>query len=117
MADSQPIASEETKVKPATRPSPRQKPAELPPYNVVLLDDNDHSYDYVIDMLESLFAHPHPKAFRMAETVDQTGRVIVCTTHKERAELKRDQILAYGCDFRISRSVGSMTAIIEPAQG
>ncbi len=29
-----------------------QKTEKLPPYNVVLLDDNDHSYEYVILMLK-----------------------------------------------------------------
>jgi ATP-dependent Clp protease adaptor protein ClpS len=111
MADSKPFANEQTQTKTV------QKPRELPRYNVVLLDDDQHSYEYVIDMLESIFAHPEQKAFRMAQTVDQTGRVVVCTTHKERAELKRDQILSYGCDFRIASCVGSMTAVIEPVSG
>jgi ATP-dependent Clp protease adaptor protein ClpS len=51
----------------------------------------------------------------MAKEVDKSGRVIVMTTHKELAELKRDQILGYGADPRLSRSRGSMAAIIEPA--
>ncbi len=113
MAESKPSAGEKTQ----TKTQPEQKPRQLPMYNVVLLDDDQHSYEYVIDMLESIFAHPEQKAFRMAQTVDQTGRVVVCTTHKERAELKRDQILAYGCDFRIASCVGSMTAVIEPVSG
>jgi ATP-dependent Clp protease adaptor protein ClpS len=111
MADSKHFAGEQTQSR------TDQKPRELPRYNVVLLDDDQHSYEYVIDMLESIFAHPEQKAFRMAQTVDQTGRVVVCTTHKERAELKRDQILSYGCDFRIASCVGSMTAVIEPVSG
>ena len=27
----------------------------LPPWNVVLLDDNDHTYEYVVEMLLKLF--------------------------------------------------------------
>lgn len=27
----------------------------IPPYNVVLLDDNDHTYEYVIEMLRAVF--------------------------------------------------------------
>ncbi len=87
----------------------------LPPYHVVLLDDNDHSYDYVIEMLMRLFGHSLEKAFRMACEVDLTGRVIVETTGKERAELKRDQIRTYGPDWRIEHSPGSMAAVVEPA--
>ena len=89
----------------------------LPPWNVVLLDDNDHSYEYVIDMLRSLFGHTVTEAIQMAREVDFTGRVIVFTTHRERAELERDRIHAYGADPRIARCKGSMSAIIEPAHG
>jgi len=87
----------------------------VPRYHVVLLDDNDHTYEYVIEMLVHLFSHSSSKAYDMACTVDQTGRVIVETTHKERAELKRDQIHNYGPDWRLAHSKGSMSAVIEPA--
>jgi ATP-dependent Clp protease adaptor protein ClpS len=92
------------------------KPKQLPPYNVVLLNDDDHTVDYVIEMLKALFAHPEEKGLQLAYLVDRTGRAVVYTTHKEKAELKRDQIHAYGVDKRISACAGSMTAIIEPAQ-
>ena len=92
------------------------RPVHLPQYHVVLLDDNDHSYEYVIEMLTRLFGHSRAKAFRMAVKVDMTGRVIVDTTTKERAGLKRDQIHAYGPDPRIPHSRGSMSATIEPAE-
>jgi ATP-dependent Clp protease adaptor protein ClpS len=48
--------------------------------------------------------------------VDTEGRAIVCTTSLERAELKRDQIHAFGPDPRIVRCSGSMSAQIEPAE-
>lgn len=101
-------------VKPAEKPS-KPAPRRQPPYHVVLLNDNDHSYEYVIEMLGRLFAHDKVKAFLMAAEVDTTGRVIVDTTTKERAELKRDQIHAYGPDWRLERCKGSMSAVIEPA--
>jgi ATP-dependent Clp protease adaptor protein ClpS len=104
--------------KPREKPSARAatKPQQLPHYHVVLLDDNEHTYDYVIDMLQSLFAHPPEQAFVLAEQVDRTGRAIVFTTHKERAELKRDQIMGFGCDIRLASSKNSMKAVIQPAQ-
>lgn len=87
----------------------------IPQYNVVLLDDDDHSYDYVIEMLRALFQYSQEVAYRMAREVDSRGRVIVATTYKERAEMKRDQIQSYGADWRIPRSAGSMSALVEPA--
>lgn len=89
----------------------------LPVWNVVLLDDNDHTYAYVIDMLRTLFGLSSPRAYQMAREVDATGRVIVLSTNRERAELERDRIHAYGADPRIDRCKGSMSAVIEPAMG
>jgi ATP-dependent Clp protease adaptor protein ClpS len=94
-----------------------QKTEGLPPYNVVLLDDDDHSYEYVIFMLKTLFGHPPEKGYEMAVKVDSTGRVVVATTHLEEAELKRDQIQAFGPDPLIPRCKGSMSATVEPASG
>ena len=94
-----------------------RKTEGLPPYNVVLLDDDDHSFEYVIYMLEKVFGHPPEKGYRMAIEVDTTGRVVVATTNLEQAELKRDQVHAFGPDPLIPRCKGSMSAIIEPASG
>lgn len=86
-----------------------------PNWHVILLDDDDHSYDYVIEMLMRVFDHSLETAYHMALEVDNTGQVIVDTTTKERAELKQEQIHSYGADWRIPRCAGSMSAIIEPA--
>lgn len=101
---------------PDTETQEEQKTRRQPPYHVVLLNDDDHTYEYVVLMLKELFAHPIEKGFQLAKEVDQTGRAIVCTTSMERAELKRDQIHAYGPDPLIPRCKGSMTAEIEPAE-
>ena len=92
-----------------------QKTEGLPPYNVVLLDDDDHSYEYVILMLRKIFGHSIDKGYEMAQEVDATGRVVVATTNLEQAELKRDQIHSFGPDPLIPRCKGSMSATVEPA--
>jgi ATP-dependent Clp protease adaptor protein ClpS len=89
------------------------KKRRIPRYNVVLWDSDDHSYEYVQRMLLELFGHSPEDCFQMAKTVDSEGRVIVLTTTKEHAELKRDQILAYGKDDTIRGCKGSMHATIE----
>lgn len=105
----------ETCIKPS--PDTRDKPDVDEPkrWHVVLLDDDDHSYDYVIKMVQELFRHPLERAFQIAVKVDSAGRAICLTTHKEHAELKRDQVSAYGPDRLIAGCKGSMSAIIEPA--
>jgi ATP-dependent Clp protease adaptor protein ClpS len=87
-----------------------------PRWHVVLLNDDDHTYDYVVEMLMKLFNHSIETAFRMACEVDKQDRVIVDTTSRERAELKQEQIHSYGADWRLARSAGSMSAEIEPAE-
>jgi ATP-dependent Clp protease adaptor protein ClpS len=101
---------------PDTDVEQEQKTQRQPPYNVILLNDDDHSYEYVIAMLKALFGHPIEKGYQLAKVVDTQGRAIVCTTSLERAELKRDQIHAYGPDPQIPRCKGSMSAEIEPAE-
>jgi ATP-dependent Clp protease adaptor protein ClpS len=94
---------------------PRGETRQMPPYNVVLLDDDDHSEEYVMIMLQELFGYPHEAGFQRAREVDREGRAILLTTHREKAELKREQIHAYGPDQTVATCRGSMSAIIEPA--
>jgi ATP-dependent Clp protease adaptor protein ClpS len=114
MSDANPT---EPKTAKKQRARTRRKPTPLPRFHVVLLDDDDHTYDYVIEMLRGVFGHPAERGFQLAQLVDEHGRAIVMTTHKELAELKRDQIHAYGTDFRLSNCKGSMSATIEPDEG
>ncbi len=113
-ARSSPVAGEEQTT---TLPAPAVAPPRLAPrWHVVLINDDDHTYEYVIEMLGKLFHYDLFKSFAMAREVDTTGRVIVETTVLERAEFKRDQIHAYGADWRIDRCKGSMRAVLEPAE-
>jgi ATP-dependent Clp protease adaptor protein ClpS len=105
-----------TRKKETPQSSDKDKPFHTPQFHVILLDDDDHTYEYVMEMLGAIFGYGRAKAFRMACEVDFTGRVIVFTGHKERAETKRDQIHAYGADWRIPHCKGSMSAIVEPAE-
>lgn len=94
----------------------KQTEQELEPlYNVVLLNDDLHTYDYVVEMLQKLFCHSASAAFQHAVEVDTTGRTIVITCGLAEANFGRDQIHAYGPDPRIPASKGSMRALIEPA--
>ena len=88
---------------------------QIPRYHVVLLDDEDHTYEYVVEMLMRLLRHSRETAWKMAWEVDHQGRSIVYTTNKEQAEHKRSQIQSHGADHRLSRSKGSMSAVVEKA--
>lgn len=93
----------------------KNKPKQQPRYNVVLWDDPNHTFDYVIRMMHDLFGHTYEKGREIAKVVDSSGRAICLTTTKEHAELKRDQIHAFGGDPLSSSQINvSMKASIEP---
>ena len=106
--------TQETVARPRERAEERTK--RQPPYHVILWNDDDHSYEYVIAMLMNVFGYQPERGFQMAKEVDTQGRVIVLTTTREHAELKRDQIHAYGKDALIAGCKGSMWATIEPTE-
>jgi ATP-dependent Clp protease adaptor protein ClpS len=84
-------------------------------WHVVLLDDDEHTYAYVVEMLGAVFGHSPSTAYRMAVEVDKTGRVIVWTGAREVAEFKQERVHGFGADARIRTCKGSMSAVLEPA--
>jgi ATP-dependent Clp protease adaptor protein ClpS len=86
-----------------------------PPYHVIVLNDEEHTFEYVIELLAKLFGHPRTRGEALAWTIHTQGRAVVLTTHKELAELKREQVLAYGPDPRMAKSKGPLGCYIEPA--
>ena len=94
----------------------KKKRKRQPPYHVILWNDDDHTFTYVIRMMQKLFGHPIEKGMQIAEEVDKRGKAVVMTTTRELAELKRDQIHAYGKDDLIAGCKGSMSSTIEPAE-
>lgn len=102
---------------PVLRPevSEVEREQHAPLYHVVLLDDDEHTYDYVIEMLQKLFLFSENAAFEHAVEVDTMGKTIVMTCDLPAAEFARDQIHSYGADPRMPKSKGSMSAMVVPA--
>ena len=67
---------------------PARKPKRQPRYHVLLWNDEDHTYEYVIVMLHELFGHPPEKGFQIAQEVDLRGKAIVLTPVARGAEVK-----------------------------
>lgn len=104
-----------TQTAPKSKTDTTTKTRRQPPYNVVILNDDYHTFEYVIELLIDLFAHPLSTAQTLAVEIDAKGRAVVYTTHKEKAELKRDQIINYGPDLRARVPIGPLGCYIEPA--
>ena len=93
----------------------QRRPNRQPRYHVILWDSDDHTFAYVEGMLRELFGYIDEECCKIANSVDEDGRATVLTTTKEHAELKRDQIHAYGKDHS-ETSEGSMWSTIEPEE-
>lgn len=110
-------AAAEPKVRPqAPRPAPVTIPQpELePPYHVILHNDEDHTFQYVIGMMATIFGYDIQRGFMIACEVDEKKRAIVVTCHKELAELRVEQIHEYRAEDE--PNTPPMKASMEPAE-
>ncbi|MDR2643817.1 MAG: ATP-dependent Clp protease adaptor ClpS [Planctomycetaceae bacterium] len=104
-----------TTVRPHKKTKKKKKEKKEPRYNVILWNDDVHTFDYVIIMLRSLFGFTVEAGLKLANEVHFTGRAIVFTSSLAESEIKRDQILAFGPDIFCPESTGPLIATLEKA--
>ena len=94
-----------TKPKRAPKRSPARKPPEpLPPWKVLLHNDDKNELVFVIKTVVSLTPLNEDAARQRTIEAHESGVSLLLTTHKERAELYREQFQSKG-----------LTVTIEPA--
>lgn len=79
-------------------------------WKVVLFNDEEHTYDYVVEMLTSVCRLSRENAFRCAVEVDMTGRTIVFYGTRNDCEAVCAKVLSFGPDHRLPQSMASMNA-------
>src|SRR5262249_5278151 len=72
--------------------------ARGPPYHLVLLNDDAHSFQYVVLMLRDVFNIPPERGFLLASVIHSQGRAVVFTGSLEQVNHKRSQVTEYGPD-------------------
>jgi len=82
-------------------------------HKIVLFDDENHTYNYVVDLLSHICELSKEAAFRCALEVDLTGKSIVYYGPHSACLDKLGQITSYGPDHRLFDSMYSMEAQIE----
>jgi ATP-dependent Clp protease adaptor protein ClpS len=103
-------------LEPLAKPAPEHQTKVEPHWFVLLHDDDEHTYDYVIVMLVALCEMTIEEAILHAMEVDADGvTVVACKPHDE-AEGLANQILRFGGDPYL-RTAASMKATVEPANG
>jgi ATP-dependent Clp protease adaptor protein ClpS len=88
----------------------------LPPYHVIIANDDHHSMDFVIEVLRKVLNVTHEAAHQMMMEAHTKGRAIIWTGPKEVAELKAEQVQTFH-EIREPGKVdlGPLTCTIEPA--
>ncbi len=90
----------ETKAKPKRSPQ-RKPPQPLPPWKVLLHNDDKNDMLFVIaTIMELTPLNEEAATMRMAEA-HKTGAALLLVTHKERAELYKEQFASKGLTVTI----------------
>ncbi len=101
-----------------TKPRSKQRDEVrlLPPYHVILLNDDDHSFDFVINVLRKVFGFELEQAVQFTIEAHTKGRAVVWTGPKEVAEFKVEQVQSlHEIRERDGAKLGPVDCIIEPA--
>ena len=94
------------------------KPKQQRPYAVVLFNDEEHTFQYVVETLTKVFGYPQEKSYSLTLQIHTYGKGIVWSGTREVAELKRDQIRSAGPDFYAAKKVEfPLKVTIEPMPG
>lgn len=101
-----------------SKPEERQRTRRVPPYNVILENDDHHSFDFVVEVLRKALGYTKERAWTLTMQAHHSGRTVVWTGSKEVAELKLEQIRTFH-EIRVydQTSLGPLSCTIEPAPG
>ncbi len=108
----------ETLVTTKPKSAAKTRTRRVPPYNVILENDDDHSFEFVVGVLVKALSYNLERAFQLTHQAHTGGRAVVWTGPKEVAELKADQIRTFH-EVRESdgKPLGPLGCTIEPAPG
>lgn len=89
-----------------------------PPYAVILENDDKHTFQYVIEVVQKVCGYSLEKTFQLVHEAHTKGRAIIWSGALEVAELKRDQIREYGPDnYAVVPVTFPLGCYVEPLPG
>jgi ATP-dependent Clp protease adaptor protein ClpS len=94
-----------TETKKRSKEQDKAKTKTQPPYAVIVENDELHTWNYVIEVLQKVFGYDEQKAILLTAEIHYTGQSIVWSGALEVAELKRDLIRGYGPDIYAMKPV------------
>ena len=100
-----------------TKPREETRTRRIPPYNVILENDDYHSFEFVIEVLRKALNYSAERAYQLTELAHTSGRAVVWTGPKEVAELKAEQISTFHENRSDGTKLGPLGCTVEPAPG
>ena len=103
-----------------TRPKEKHetRTRQVPPYNVVIENDDYHSFEFVVEALSKALGYAKERAFQLMLQAHNSGRAVVWTGPKEVAELKAERIRTlHEVREPGHLQLGPLSCAIEPAPG
>jgi ATP-dependent Clp protease adaptor protein ClpS len=82
-----------------------QRPKLHPMHIIVVFNDDDHTFEYVVELFMKVFSYPLDKSVKLAVCIHNEGRTIVWNGTKELGELKIEQLRNGGPDFWTGKRV------------
>jgi ATP-dependent Clp protease adaptor protein ClpS len=103
---------------PRTKPKSDTRTRRIPPYNLILANDDDHSMEFVVGVLRKILGISAEQAMTLMMEAHTSGRAIIWTGPKEVAELKAEQMhTCHEMRDRDKTDLGPLSCTIEPAPG
>ena len=88
---------------------------QVPPYHVILENDDHHSMEFVVDVLCKALGCAVERAFEFMMLAHTSGRAVVWTAPREVAELKAEQIKTFHETRDDGTNLGPLGCVVEPA--
>ena len=85
-------------------PETRETPRTDQPWDVIVWDDPVNLMSYVVFVFRRVFGFPEPVARKLMLEVHRTGRALVASEPREKAEQYVRQLHGYGLHATIQRS-------------
>ena len=93
------------------------RPRLFPPHNVLIMNDADHSMEFVVGVLQKVFGYGLQRSFGIMMNAHETGCAVVWTGPKEVAEFKAEQIGTFHeKSGRTGKDLGPLGVRVEPAE-
>ena len=103
---------------PRTKPRSDTRTRRVPPYNLIVANDDNHSMEFVVGVLRKILGIPMERAVELMLEAHTSGRAVIWTGPREVAELKAEQVHTFHeVRDRDKADLGPLSCVIEPAPG